>query len=92
MSDEIKTGMTEQEYKTTMTVVELVALKEFDNSELAAFNIAVQLYGKVAPENLAFKKALDFRLIKEDGYLWDIETIRTACAIEVNERSARGEW
>ena len=84
--------MNEQEYKKTMTVTELIALRQFSNEELAAFNIAIQLYGRVQPENLSFEKAVKFKLIKDDGYLWDAETLKTACAMEVNARQDRGEW
>lgn len=82
--------ITEQEHAKIMTVVELIALKTFDNDELAAFNIAIQLNGRVAKENKSFKKAVDFKLIKEDGNVWDIETLRTAAAIEVNRRIKEG--
>jgi hypothetical protein len=84
--------MTEQEYAKTMISVELVTLSGFSNEELAAFNLAVQLYGRVQRENLAFEKAVKFKLIKDDGSLWDAETLKTACAIEVNGRHDRGEW
>jgi hypothetical protein len=88
----MNTEMNEQQYERTMIAMALITLKQFENHELAAFNLAVQLYGRVQPENLAFKQAVDFKLIKEDGSLWDAETLKTACEIEVNERHARGDF
>jgi len=83
--------MTEHEYRKTMISVELLTLRQFSNEELAAFNLAIQLYGRVQPENLSFEKAVRFKLIQDDGSLWDAETLKAACAIEVNDRHDRGE-
>lgn len=71
----------------------VLALKKFENDELAATNNCLQWLDKMQPQNIAYQKALETQLIRESGYpTFDLEPMRTALAYEVNRRVAAGEW
>lgn len=82
----------EQEAELILASVSMVTLHNFDNTELSALNLAVQLQGKVPKENLAFGKALDYKLIREDGSIYDLNALKRACACEVNARVKAGTF
>jgi hypothetical protein len=78
--------------ENALAVTAILALKRFDNLTLAAFNNAVQTWGYVAKENMAFQPAVDAYLINTDGLPWDLEALKTASAFEVNRRADAGTF
>lgn len=70
----------------------LLSLSEFPNDKLASFNIAIQLYGKVDPRNIAFDLAESLNLIDDMGYASALPELQNACAIEVNRRVEAGTF
>lgn len=82
----------EQEVELILASVSMVTLHNFDNTELSALNLAIHLQGKVPKENLAFDKALDYKLIREDGSIYDLNALKRACECEVNARVEAGTF
>ncbi|TSC80063.1 MAG: hypothetical protein G01um101429_267 [Parcubacteria group bacterium Gr01-1014_29] len=74
----------------TLATAMVLALESFDNSTLTAFNIAIQRYGRVPLENIAYNKALDCALIDKNGEPCELETLKIANAYEVNRRAKTG--
>lgn len=75
-----------------LAAVLAISLQALNNEELAATNNAVQMWGRVQPQNLAFEKLKKLSLIRENGELWDAEPMKTACAFEVNRRVEAGTF
>ena len=75
-----------------MTAVEVILLEGFPDKELAALNLAIQLYGCVPKSNIAHKRAVELKLVQITGYAWDVESLRDAAAFEVNRRVVNGTW
>lgn len=73
-----------------LTTVIALSLQNFNNTELAAFNNAIQTFGVVPKENFAYKKSVELNLIKDNGEPFEIEATRDAAAHEVNRRVADG--
>ena len=81
-----------EELNKVLAAVMWLSLEHFNNQELAAFNIAVQLYGKVPPENISYQTALDMVLIKEDGTPHSLPELKVAASAEVNRRVKEGTF
>ena len=69
-----------------MSAVYKVLLSELSDGELAAFNIAIQLYERVPERNVSYARACELGLIETDGRPRDLEAMRTAAAEESLER------
>ena len=81
-----------QDVELILASVSMVTLHNFDNAELSALNLAIQLQGKVPKENLAFNKALDYKLIDDNGTVYDLNALKRACTCEVNARVKTGTF
>lgn len=77
--------MTEQEHRIVMTSVQMLSLKQFDQNEVLGLYNALMLYGRVAKENYGYQKAVDFKLIDENGIAFDIDNLKLACAHIIQE-------
>lgn len=79
--------------KIAITVI-MMALKDFDNLELASLNNAITGFGKVDPKNHSYQKALDNGFINSDGTLSSDfrEYLPKALTIEINSRVDNGTF
>lgn len=78
--------------ETKFAAIMMSAMKNFSNMELAAFNNAIQGFGKIAPTNLAFRKAIEVGILKDNGDVWDLMATKRASIAEVNRRIESGEF
>lgn len=75
-----------------LAAVMTLMMENFSNMELAAFNNAIQGFGKLSPNNLAFHKAVELKILKDNGHAWDLDTTQRASNAEVNRRIKAGEF
>lgn len=75
-----------------MAAVFSLALESVPNKELAAMNNGIQMNGKLDKINIAFDIAVEKKLIKENGYPFDIEALKDALAYQVNRRVEAGTF
>ena len=92
MSDDIfsREPATDNELSRVLFAGELVTVKAFPNDELAAMNNAIQLYGHLPPQNIAYQRAIESMLVQKSGAPWDVEILRKALAYEINRRMKDG--
>lgn len=83
--------MTEQEIEIKVISVMMISVKQFDNDELCAMNLALHLYGKIDSMNMSYDKALKYHLIHQDGTPYESTYLKKACAVIINERKDNGE-
>jgi len=67
-------------------------LDHFTSEELAAFNVAACLYGRVADGTLAYAKALECALIKPDGSIQAFTEMKRALAHVIKGRMEAGTF
>ncbi len=84
--------MSDKDTAARLAAVEVLVLSELSNQELATFNNAIQWLDHLPKNNSAFGRAVEMKLVKENGYPWDLETLRTASAFEVNRRVEAGTF
>lgn len=77
---------------TPLAALFVLKLKDFDNSALAALNNAIQGFGRLAPSNTAFTKALEAGLIDENGKPVELQSLIDASSFEVNRRITAGTF
>jgi len=73
-------------------VVTSLSLQRLDNSQLAAANNALNGFGKIHPQNLAYDKMKELSLIKDDGTAYDKDILLSALSFEVNSRVKAGTF
>jgi hypothetical protein len=78
--------------KLLLKVVFLTVLEKFDNPTLAAFNNAIQGFGRVEVGNIAYEQALKGGLIKKDGNTLGLEDLCCASTFEINRRVTAGTF
>ena len=74
---------------TQLATVLLLRLEELSDEQISALNNAVQSFGRVSPQNIAFQICVENKLINRDGSLLDVEAMRDACACEALRRFPR---
>lgn len=83
---------TERDLERKLIIVTAITLRNFSNNEIAALNLAVTGWGRVAPENMAYKKSIKCALIRADGFVHDVWTMTRACAYEITRRMDAGTF
>lgn len=73
-----------------MAAVYAMTLRNLDNDKLAAFNNAIQTWGRLRSGNMAFTEAVELQLIKPNGHPHDLEALQKASAYEVTRRDKAG--
>ena len=68
--------MTEQENEIRIVSVMMLSVKQFNNDELCAMNIALHLYRRVDSLNMSYDKALKYHLIHRDGTPHEIDYLK----------------
>lgn len=67
--------------------VTIIVLSIKSNDVLAAAFLALTVFGRIPPENLAFEAMKDAVLIRENGQPFDGETLLAALSFEINRRA-----
>jgi hypothetical protein len=80
------------EMESRLMVATLVVLHEFSNIQLAAFNLAITLYGRVAEGTISFDIAKNYGLINANGSVPALEETKRAVAIVITQRVEDGKW
>lgn len=70
----------------TLALCAQAVLEPWPLHELAAFNLAVLLYGRIDPENLSFEKARASGLCEDDGSLRHQGALEMAVGAEMKRR------
>ena len=79
--------------ETFQSILVAMTLESFPNSELAAFNNAIQGFGNIHPTNASYRRALECQIINERGNpTFKLEVVRDSAAYEVNRRVANGTF
>lgn len=74
----------DQEY--SLVAVILVSLEQFSNDELAVFNLVMHTQGKLIPQHLCWGKAIEMKLVDENGISPEPELLKRALVHEVMKR------
>jgi len=84
--------VSDTEMERRLCAATAIALESFSNSEIAAFNLAITRFAKVAEANISFEKAKDAGLINEGGSVLALEETTRATAFVINQRMKAGTF
>ena len=92
MNDNFNGILTDAEYERRLIAVTMIAVGNLSNQEIAAFNLAITGFGKVAEGNCSYAPALKAGLIKECGSVLALEKTKQATAVIINQRMRDGTF
>lgn len=78
--------MDEEDMQRRLAAVSAMTLSRWPDDELLVFNLAVLLQGRVPKENKAFSRAVEEKMCKDNGHLWDREALEMAIGAEMRRR------
>ena len=78
--------MRDNEIEVKVVSVMIKSVKQFNNEELCAMNLALNLYSRIDSVNVAYNKAVRHHLIHPDGTPYEIDYLKKACAVVINDR------
>lgn len=73
-------------YTHILAAATIIVLESWPDDELAALGNAVLLYGRVSDRNMIFKRAVETKICKADGELWNREALEIAIGTEMRRR------
>jgi len=75
-----------------LAAITAISLESMSDIVLAVASNAVQGFGKLSTENMAFSHLRELGLIREDGVPMDKESLIAALSAVINGRVEAGTW